>query len=91
MCGSKPLLGLMLRVGIGPDYLPNRELGLLYGRITLDRFLVGLEFEPFRANRHLAFLHSIASVSFQALCLQIGALFPSSLFPSVAGQLQILS
>ena len=57
MCGSRPLLGSKSRVGIGPDCLPNLELGLLFGRLTLGHSLVGHEVELAQENRHFAFLH----------------------------------
>ena len=80
----------MSRVGIGPDYLPNRELGLLYGRITLDRFPVGREFELVQENRHFAFLRLAVFASFPALFVQVGAPFLSALFPPGAPFLSAL-
>ena len=89
MCGSRPQLGLTSKVGIGPGCLPNHELSLLCGRITLDRFPVGREFELVQENRHFAFLRSDVSVSFPALFLHNGVLSPSFLCPSEVGWLQI--
>ena len=81
MCGSRPQLGLTSKVGIGLDCLPNHELSLLCGRITLDRFPVGREVELVQGNVHFAFLHLAVSVSSPALSLQVGVLSPSSLSP----------
>ena len=89
MCGSKPLLGLKSKVGIGPGCLPNRELSLLCGRITLGHFLVGHGFELVQGTQHFAFLRSTVSVSSPALFVQVGALFLSALFPPGVDQLQI--
>ena len=89
MCGSRPLLGLKSRVGIGPDCLPNHELSVLCVRITLGHFPVGHGCEPVQGNRHYAFLHSSVSVSFPALFLRGGVLSPSFLFPSGVDWLQI--
>ena len=79
----------MSRVGIGPDYLPNHELSLLFGRLTLGRSLVGREVELAQGNRHFAILHSGVSVSSPALFVQVGAPFLSALFPHEVDQLQI--
>ena len=96
---SRPLLGSKLRVGIGPDCLPNLELSLLCGRITLGHFLVGHEFELVQGTQYFAFLRSTVSVSSLALflhsdVLSLSFLFPSDvlspsfLFPSGVGRLQ---
>ena len=76
MCGSGPLQGSKLRVGIESDCQPNRELGLLFGMLTLGHFLVGREFELVQVNRHFAFLHSGASVFSQVPFLRNGVLSP---------------
>ena len=89
MCGSTLQLGLTSRVGIGPDCLPNRELSLLCGRITLGHFPVGHECELVQGNQHFAFLRSDVSVSFPALFLHNGVLSPSFLCPSEVGWVQI--
>ena len=96
MCGSRPLQGLKSRVGIEPDCQPNRELGLLFGMLTLGHFLVGREFELVQVNRHFAFLHSGASVFSQVpfLCNGVlsppfAVLTPPFLFPSEVDRLQI--
>ena len=89
MCGLKPLLGSKSEVGIGPGCLPNRELSLLCGRITLGHLLVGQEFELVQGTQHFTFLRSTVSVSSPALFVQVGALFLSALFPPGVDQLQI--
>ena len=89
MCGSRPLQGSKSRVGIEPDCQPNRELGLLFGMLTLGHFLVGREVVLVQVSRHFVFLHSGASVFSQALFVQIGVPFLSALFPSGVDQLQI--
>ena len=96
VCGSRPLQGSKSRVGIGPDCLPNCELGLLFGMLTLGHFLVGREFELVQVNRHFAFLHSGASVFSQVPFLRNGVLSPPFavltppfLFPSEVDRLQI--
>ena len=86
---SRPLLGSKSKVGIGPGCLPNHELSLLCGRITLGHFLVGHEFELVQGSQHFAFLHSDASVFSQALFVRIGAPFLSALFPPEVDQTQI--
>ena len=90
MCGSRPLQGLKSRVGIEPDCQPNRELGLLFGKLTLGHFLVGREVVLVQVSQNFAFLHSDASVFSQALFVQIGAPFLSALFPPVAPFLSAL-
>ena len=89
MCGSKPLLGSKWKVGIGPDYLPNRELSLLFGRPTLGHSLVGREVELVQGSLHFAFLHSDVSVFSPALSAQVDVLFLSFLFPPEVCRLQI--
>ena len=72
----------MLKVEMGPDCLPNRELSLLFGRLTLGHFPVGHVVELVQGSRRSACLHSIASVSSLVLFLQTGVLSLTSLFPS---------
>ena len=86
----------MSMVGIGPDCLPNRELSLLFGRLTLGHSLVGREVELVQGNLHFAFLRSVVFVSSPAPYLRTGVLSqssavlsPPSLFPSEVDRLQI--
>ena len=74
----------MTRVGIGPDYLPNRELGLLCGRLTLGHSLVGHEVGPVQGSQHFAFLHS----GVFAVSPALSRLLLSFLFLPEVGQLQ---
>ena len=89
MCGSRPLQGSKSRVGIEPDCQPNRELGLLFGMLTLGHFLVGREVVLVQVSQHFAFLHLAVSVSFPALFVRVDAPFLSALSPPGADQLQI--
>ena len=79
----------MSMVGIGPDCLPNRELSLLFGRLTLGHSLVGREVELVQGNLHFAFLRSVVFVSSPAPYLRTGVLWPPSRFPSEVDRLQI--
>ena len=89
MCGSKPQLGWMSRVGTGPGYPPNCELNSPCGRLNLGHSLVGHEVELVQGNWHFAFLHLAVSVFFLALFLRFGVLLPSSLYPPEDDPLQI--
>ena len=89
MCGSRPLQGSKSWVGIELDCQPNRELGLLFGMLTLGHFLVGRGCEPFQGSLRSAFLRSDGSVFLLVLCLHSGVLSPSSLSPSEVDQLQM--
>ena len=88
MSGSEPLLGSKSEVGIGPGCLPNRELSLLCGRITLGHLLVGQEFELVQGTQHFTFLRSTVSVSSLALFVRVGAPFLSALFPPEVDQIR---
>ena len=76
--------------GIGPDCLPNRELSLLFGRLTLGHSLVGRECELVQGSQHFAFLRLAVFASFPALFVQVGAPFLSALFPPGAPFLSAL-
>ena len=89
MCGSRPLQGSKSWVGIELDCQPNRELGLLFGMLTLGHFLVGREVVLVQVSQHFAFLHLAVFASFPALFVQVGAPFLSALFPPGVDQLQI--
>ena len=89
MYGSRPRLGLTSKVGIGLGCLPNLELSLLCGRLTLGHSLVGHEVELVQGSVHFAFLHSNVSVFSLAPSLHNGALSRSFLSPSEVGWLQI--